>query len=425
MTTLAPSTIGTARRWSILALGVLAQAAQAVLVNGTAFLIPTLHDRYGLGLAQAGALAAAPVLGVVLTLVAWGALTDRIGERAVLTAGLAIAAAATTAAATSSTLPALGVLLTVGGAAAAAANAASGRAVVGWFPPHQRGLAMGIRQMSLPLGVAVAALCIPQLARDHGVGWALVFPAVVCAVAAAACALGVLDPPRPERRQAAELGLLDNPYRRSDVLQRIHAASVLLVVPQYVVWTYALVWLVTDRGWAESAAGLVITAAQLSGGAGRVAVGVWSDRVGSRLRPLLAVTVAVVASMAALAAVAATGSPIAIAVLVVASVATVAPNGLAFTAVAEIAGPFWGGRALGVQNTGQFVAAAAVGPVFGAVIGAVGFPIAFALAAAVPALAIPLVPGDGEPPTHFSKRGRFGVRDRVRGRRRSGRRPRW
>ncbi|MGW0040511.1 MFS transporter [Rhodococcus sp. NPDC003348] len=384
----------TARRWVVLGLGVFAQAAQAVLVNGTAFLIPTLHDEYGLSLAQAGTLASAPVFGVMLTLVAWGALADRYGERLVLTAGLALAAVATTAAAATSPTAALAVLLALGGAASAAANAASGRVVVGWFPPDQRGLAMGIRQMSIPLGVALAALTIPLLARDHGIGWALAFPAAVAALAAVACAVGIADPPRPERGHAAQLGLLANPYRQGSVLQRIHATSVLLVVPQYVVWTFALVWLVTDQGWAESAAGIVITAAQFLGAAGRVAAGVWSDRVGSRLRPLRLVAVAVVASMCALAAAAATGSPVAVVLLVIASVTTVAPNGLAFTAVAEIAGPYWGGRALGVQNTGQFIAAAAVGPVFGAAVGAIGFPAAFALAALVPALAVPLVPSD-------------------------------
>ena len=77
---------------------------------------------------------------------------------------------------------------------------------------------------------------------------------------------------------------------------------------------------------------------------------------------------------------------------VVASCISVADNGLAFTAVAEIAGPQWAGRALGVQNTGQFLAAAAVGPVVGALIGLFGTPIAFALVAVAPAIAAPLVP---------------------------------
>jgi hypothetical protein len=45
---------------------------------------------------------------------------------------------------------------------------------------------------------------------------------------------------------------LANPYRGSGVLWRIHAVSVLLVVPQCVVWTFTLVWLITDRGWSAA-----------------------------------------------------------------------------------------------------------------------------------------------------------------------------
>jgi hypothetical protein len=42
-------------------------------------------------------------------------------------------------------------------------------------------------------------------------------------------------------------------------------------------------------------------------------------------------------------------SPVSIVVMVIASVITVSDNGLAFTAIAEIAGPFWSGRALGLS----------------------------------------------------------------------------
>jgi MFS family permease len=386
-------TIGN-RRWSILALGVFAQAAQATVINGVAFLIPTLQDEGGFTLAQAGTLAGAPLFGGVLTLVAWGAVADRFGERVALAAGLGVASAAVAAATAVASAPMLGLLLVVAGAGAVSANAASGRVVVGWFPPDQRGLAMGIRQMSVPLGVAISALAIPPLARDHGIGWALAFPAIVCGAAALACLLGITDPPRPDRAEAARTGVLANPYRTGTTLARIHIASILLVIPQYVVWTYALVWLITDRGWDETSAGLVITAAQILGALGRVAAGAWSDRVGSRLGPLRIVSIVVVISMAVLAATASLDSAVAVAALLMASVATSSPNGLAFTAVAEIAGPYWGGRALGIQNTGQFVLAAAVAPVFGALISVVGFPAAFAIAAFAPAAAVPVVPKD-------------------------------
>ncbi|MDR2852271.1 MAG: hypothetical protein LBV61_04320, partial [Burkholderiaceae bacterium] len=65
---------------------------------------------------------------------------------------------------------------------------------------------------------------------------------------------------------------------------------------------------------------------------------------------------------------------------------------LAFTSVAEAAGPFWAGRALGIQNTGQFLAASAVGPTVGALITAVGYPIAFGIVALAPLISLGLVP---------------------------------
>jgi MFS family permease len=80
-------------------------------------------------------------------------------------------------------------------------------------------------------------------------------------------------------------------------------------------------------------------------------------------------------------------------VFVLATTVSVADNGLAFTAVAEAAGPAWAGRALGAQNTGQFLAASAVGPAVGALIGLLGYPLAFVAVAVCPAVAVPLVPG--------------------------------
>ncbi len=384
-----------ARKWFMLALGMLAQAAGAVFINGAAFLIPALHDDRGLSLAAAGLLVAMPTVGIMLTLVAWGALVDRIGERLVLAIGLALTAIASAVACTTSSFLLLGLCLLIGGMAAASANSASGRVVVGWFPPERRGLAMGIRQMSVPLGVAVAALTVPSVARDHGVSAALAVPAAICALAAV-MSLAVVDPPRPDRGAAEEQGLLSNPYRTSSQLWRIHSTSILLVVPQYVVWTYALVWLMTDRGWSATSAGILVTVTQILGALGRMGVGGLSDRLGSRMQPLRWVAVSTAVSMSALALTDWLGSSLAIAILVVASVVTVAPNGLAFTAVAEYSGPYWSGRALGIQNTGQYIAASLVPPGFG-LLAAVSFPMVFLACALFPILAVPVIPDDPEP----------------------------
>jgi MFS family permease len=98
-----------------------------------------------------------------------------------------------------------------------------------------------------------------------------------------------------------------------------------------------------------------------------------------------------------------------VAMMVIASVITVSDNGLAFTAIAEIAGPFWSGRALGTQNTSQLLTTGVAPPVFGALIAAAGFSAAFAICALLPLVALPLVPVDADP---VSRAGRTAAGDR-------------
>ncbi|MFF1633760.1 MFS transporter [Leifsonia sp. NPDC058248] len=384
----------------MLAFGVTAQASSTVFVSTPAFLIPLLHTEHGLSLAQAGLLASAPTLGLVITLIAWGALSDRVGERWVISAGLAITAAAAFAAMFAGDYVSLGALFLIGGMAAASPNAASGRVVIGWFPKERRGLAMGIRQMCQPLGVAVAALTVPQLAAAGGIAAALVVPAVLCAISAVLCAVGIVDPPRPPRRSEGSQDehplAVWRPYRETSLLWRIHAVSMLLVVPQFAISMFGLVWLVTELQFPSLAAGVVIGISQFAGAIGRIGVGALSDRVGSHLRPLRWISVAAVGVMLLMTVAASLGAAWAAVILIVAAIVTVADNGLAYTSVAEIAGPFWSGRALGAQNTGQFLAASIVGPAVGGLITLVGYPLTFAAVALCPVVAVPLVPRDRE-----------------------------
>ncbi|AEF41635.1 MFS transporter [Hoyosella subflava] len=393
------------RAWIILAISTAAQSASSVIIASGAFLIPALNDPnggYQLTLAAAGTVAAMTTAGLMLTLVLWGLLVDRAGERVTLMIGLSAGAAAMSAPLLHQVVRGEGIeasgpvalagILLAGGMAAGSANAASGRLVIGWFPVHRRGTAMGIRQMAQPLGVATAAVSIPTVAALHGVAVALAIPALLSLLAAAATALWVTDPQRPSRTSPNFSELRKHPYARHTGLLRIHASAVLLVIPQFTIWSFALVWLMTEREWSAFTAGLLVGAIQLAGAGGRVAAGAWSDRIGSRTTPIRIIAVTAAVTMGALAFTDLRGMSIAIVLLVAAGVITVADNGVAFTAAAEIAGPFWGGRVLSIHNTAQNAVAAAVPPAFGATITAVGFPATFALAAVFALLAAPVVP---------------------------------
>ncbi|GAA2863754.1 MFS transporter [Actinoplanes cyaneus] len=377
------------RRWLVLAIGMIAMTSGCAFQFGLAYLIPALRAD-GLSLATAGLLAAAPTAGLLTTLIAWGAAADRWGERLVLSAGLAASGAILLVATRVQDPVRLGVCFLLAGAAGAAVHASSGRLIMGWFRAGERGLAMGLRQTAQPAGVAVAAVALPALSAS-GPAPAIGLLAALSLASSVLVAVLIRDPARTTTGDNART---DSPYR-TPVLWRVHAASALLIVPQFTVAMFALVFLVDQHHFTATAAGRVLAAGQVGGAVARLAAGWWSDRTGSRLRPMRTVALAIVAVVALLAATAPTG--ISVAVLLAAAVLTVSPNGLAFTAVAEYAGQAWAGRALGIQNTAQNVVGTATPPTIGAVIGAIGYGPAFATILIFPLLAAAIIPVEPRP----------------------------
>jgi sugar phosphate permease len=256
----------------------------------------------------------------------------------------------------------LAPLLFVAGVSAACVHVVSGRLILGWFPVHERGLAMGLRQTGQPLGVGLAALTLPQLG-DRGLGAAMLFLAGGCGLAALLIVAGVRD----VRRDPGPPVRTGSPYA-DGYLWRVHASGALMVVPQFGVAVFAFDYLVSDRAWSAGSAGALLAGAQVFGAASRLGAGWWSDRAGSRLGPMRELCLGTGLVLALLAACASGGWALAAAALAVASVITVSTNGLSFTAVAERAGQSWAGRALGVHNTGQNITAALTPPLIAAVI---------------------------------------------------------
>jgi len=123
----------------------------------------------------------------------------------------------------------------------------------------------------------LAAVLLPAAAtaaagrRGSGgiIGAAPYVRAALCLVTGLAVASFASDPPRPPRAAAVPA---PNPYR-VPTLWRIHGASALLVVPQFVVTGFALEHLVNQRGWVILAAGRAIAAANLAGALTPLAAG--------------------------------------------------------------------------------------------------------------------------------------------------------
>jgi sugar phosphate permease len=366
-------------RWTILGLGTAAQASYSAVFLGIPVLAPALRAEYGLSLPEVGLVIATANLGSILTLLPWGLLADRAGERVVLAGGLTGAAAALCGAAFSPAFGALVAALTVAGALGASVNAASGRAVMGWFGAEERGFALGIRQTSVPIGGLVVALGLPPIADAWGVRGGLVALACGCFAAALAGAVGLREaPPSSE-----ELGDVDRPLRDRR-MWRLSLGSALVIAAQASILGFVVLFLHGERGLSTAQAGGVFALMQLAGAGLRIGAGRWSDRVRARIAPLRQLAVGLAVALCVTAAL--VGAPLALLLpaLVVAGALSLSWNGLSFTAAAELAGRARSGAAIGFQQTALSLSYAATAPAFAAVVDAGSWRIGFFLAALMP-----------------------------------------
>jgi sugar phosphate permease len=343
---------------------------------------PQLKTGYGLTLSETGVVLAAIGIGMLFTLLPWGLIADRFDERWVITTGLTGAAACLVGASTTHSFGAVTGFLVAVGALGASVNAASGRAIMAWFPSSELGLALGIRQTAIPIGGALGAGLLPVLASAGGTRAAFLFLAGSCAMGAVVAAAFV----RAGADEEPELHDLGSPLRDSH-MWLLGLGTGLYLVAQIGITAFVVLFLHEQRHVSTHAAAAVLVAINVLAIAARIGSGRISDRLGSRLAPLRAIGVALAVFTGGVAA--SLGAPLALLIplFVVAGVLSMAWNGLAYAAAAEAAGSAKTGAALGFQQTLLGIVVAAAPPLIAA-IATHSWRAAFLVTAAGPALGV-------------------------------------
>ncbi len=340
---------------------------------------PALRREYGLSLAQTGLLISASSLGSLVSLIPWGLVTDRLGERFVLAVGLVLCGCALIGAGLVHGFAALALLLLLAGGAGAGVQSASGRAVMHWFAPGQRGLALGLRQTAIPISGFIVSLALPPIERAGGLGWVFSSMGFACLAGAVVGGLVVREGPTPERRLEA-----DNTPLRDRRLWTLSLGSALVIAPQLCVVGFAVVFLHDRRGLSTSSAAIVLAVMQLLAIGGRIAAGRWSDVLRSRLVPLRRIALGAAALVAATGILVTAPLTALVPVLVAGGVVAMSWNSLSFAAAVELAGHERSGVAIGLQQTMLSLPAAGYPAAFGALVGATSWQVAFLAVAAFP-----------------------------------------
>jgi MFS transporter, ACS family, hexuronate transporter len=359
-------------RWAILALVTLAHGLGALTALAVTPLTPFLLDSLALSRVQVGLCLPAVYLGGVVMALPAGWLTDRLGVRLALGLGQLLVGAMIALAASSSSLAGLLALLVFGGFGFSVLNPATGRAVVDWFPPRERGIAMGIKQTGLTLGGLAAALALPPIALAWSWRHALATAGALSLLSAALVSIFYAPGAtraagrKEEGPRLAELGA----FLRHRPILVVFGCGLALSIGQSSLLAYLVLF--TKETFAVSAvtAAQFLALAQVGGTLSRVAWGVVSDRsFGGRRRPGVVVCAAIGAvAYAALAL----GDLLPIWLMVplalVAGAGAFGWVGLYFALVAEIGGPRYAGLLTGAATACSWSGTLIGPPLFGVVL---------------------------------------------------------
>lgn len=363
-------------KWFLLGVLTAAYGAGAFGVLGVSPLSPFLLKAFRLTRVQVGLLLPAVyVSGLVFSLPA-GRAADRLGVRACLLGGLALAGTMLAFGALVPAFPALLGCLMLAGIGWSIANPALGKAIIDLFPPSQRGVAMGIKQMGLTLGGVASALALPPVAARLGWRAAMVLGAAVVAtpVVLAWRPLTVFGAPRlaapPERGPAVESTWW---WARRPALRVFFASGFGLGMTQSALLGFLPLFATQRLGVSAVGAGALLATAQAGGALARVGLGMASDRwLGGRRTPWLVVTAGVAALTFGVFAGTEPGSSGVLAALASfwAGVGTLGWVGLFLVVSAEVGGPEQAGLLTGVAMAFLLGGILVGSPLFGAILDA-------------------------------------------------------
>jgi len=360
-----------------LIIAVIAQAAVSVVQFGLPAIGVEIQNRFGLGPAGFGAVFAAVGLGSAVALIPAGMLVDRFGARPVLLIGAAINFCAYLAASVAPNAALFAAAIFLAGIGSSAVPVAGMSSLLREFPPERRGIALGWRQLAVPMGGTIGAVALPLLAHVGGVRLALIVTAFATASTAGVFAWLSAAGGGAARRMRLDGALTARGMRPLLVV------GLLYVYALGASLTY-IVAAARDDGLGKAEAGALFVVLNLSAAASRLVWGRMADRGGGtrRVRTLVECGMLAAAAGLAMAPVLHVGLILAVPVTVALGFGCFGWNGVLYVTAGELVGPDRAARAVGVASTMVFGAGALAAPVSGLVAEHAGYDVMWLTAAA-------------------------------------------
>ncbi|MGM0748663.1 MAG: MFS transporter [Bacillota bacterium] len=348
-------------RWLILFIGVLAQITFAIGFAG----IPTagviMRNDYHFTLGQLGFVLGCMGLGVAISEIIWGVLTDKLGDKIVLIIGLGamgitfliISLGFVPQDGTYPSYKSIGALLIIAGAVGGSINSSSGSAVMTWFKDNERGFAMSVRQTAIPIGAAIGSVLVPYIALVYGFRYTFFTLAALCFIVTVCVWIWMIEIKIENTSTVTMEKEGVSPLKRVSVW-KIAIAGAALTFPQMSVLTFASVFLTDKHHLSIGTISIIAFGIQIGGGCLRLITGRITDKHRNRRKVMC--VIAIIAGIAGIILGLASNQNTIVVVflLIITGLAGNAWHGIGYTEIAVTAGVQYAGRALGMLGATVF-----------------------------------------------------------------------
>lgn len=254
-----------------------------------------------LSMSQIGMFPAALFLGQSLVSIPAGILTDRLGSKKMIFMIVFALSGSFIFMSFSTSFIIILLLMIIAGFAYGSSHPTTNRGIIYWFDIKSRGTAMGIKQMGVTAGSALAALLLLPLAKSFS--WQITFFAAALILLLVGFCIYILykEPEQEMEEKSQANSTTKNSFYELFLLLKhkslmlITFSAMLLSGSQMILNTFIILFAYERLGISIILGGVLLGIAEIGGSVGRVAWGMISDRLfhGKRVIVLLLISVLV------------------------------------------------------------------------------------------------------------------------------------
>ncbi|EAO51471.1 Permease [Bacillus thuringiensis serovar israelensis ATCC 35646] len=276
-------------KWIVLLIATISQTCATFVTYGIGPLASLWQQIHHISQFQIGLLVSVVNIGPIFSMLLFGNLMDRHGERWIVGGGSVLLGASMLFAYPVTNYTYVVAILLFVGIWYGTAQPGGSKAIVKWFPPQRRGLAMGIRQTGIPIGGALASSTLPFFFYEYGL------PSVILVQAIVAISGGVLfilfyreEHSSIQKTEAVSFFTKLKKIQRNYSLYPIFLIGISMMSLQMVLVSHLMSYLTNEVHTSLHHAGTLLSIVLIGGMFGRILLAWASDNIfkGNRIIPL-------------------------------------------------------------------------------------------------------------------------------------------